>query len=276
MDEDLVPVRFRSPTMQKIHALRGLTEEGVEYWRARDLVTVLGYSSFAKINDVLDRVRDALANNGQIPSHHIALTGKMVLIGSGAKRETTDFFLTRAACYLLAMNGDPSKAAVADAQAYFAVRAHEAEQAEAVQLDNKRLEGRERVRKAALRVADVAQNKGVKRFSLFHNARYEGLYERSTRQVNREKGVPEGESLLNYAGPLELMAHGFQMELASEKLSADFQSGEDHAIKTNREVAKRVRQTMIDEVGHGPEKLPLEKESIQALEASRQRHIKPA
>jgi DNA-damage-inducible protein D len=224
---------------------------------------------------VLQRVRDALANNGENPSHHIARTGKMVVIGSGAEREAADFFLTRAACYLLAMNGDPAKPEIADAQAYFAVQTRRAEiRDEANERDFKRLESRERVRIAAKRVAAVALDKGVQRFPLFQNARYEGLYEMSSREVHAKKGVPDGESLLDHAGPLELAAHAFQMELATEKLSNDLRSGEAHAINTNRDVARSVRQTMIDEVGHGPEKLPLEGEPIKAVEARTKKSLR--
>jgi len=117
VDEHLPQRRIHSPTMEKLESLRRVSEEGAEYWRARELVPLLGYSSFATLTAVLNRVRDALAHNGLDPSHHIARTGKMVVIGSGAKREAADFFLTRAACYLLAINGDPAKPEIADAQA---------------------------------------------------------------------------------------------------------------------------------------------------------------
>ena len=259
--------RIHNSTMKNLEALRKVSDEGVEYWHARDLVELLGYSSFARLTPVLDRVRDALSHNGLSPSHHIARTGKMVVIGSGAQREAADFFLTRAACYLLAMNGDPSKPEIADAQAYFAVQARRSELADAERNDRKRLQTRDRVRNAAKRVAAVARDKGVQRFPLFHNARYEGLYEKSSKEVHGAKGVPAGESLLDHAGPLELAAHAFQMELASEKLANDFKSGEEHAISANRDVARSVRQTMIKEVGHGPESLQLEREPIKALEA---------
>lgn len=127
MNDRAVANRLQSPTMQKLEEIRRETAEGVEFWLARELVTVLNYSSFAKLEPVLSRVRDALSHNGLNPSHHIARTGKMVLIGSGAKREAADFFLTRAACYLIAMNGDPSKPEIADAQAYFAVQTRRAD-----------------------------------------------------------------------------------------------------------------------------------------------------
>lgn len=267
MNDRSIANRVQSPTMQKLEDIRRETPEGIEFWMARELVAVLNYSSFAKLGAVLDRVRDALSHNGLNPSHHIARTGKMVVIGSGAEREAADFYLTRAACYLIAMNGNPSKPEIADAQAYFAVQTRRAELADAERHDYHRLQSRDRVRKAAKRVAAVARDKGVQSFPLFHNARYEGLYEMSSREVHAAKGVPHGESLLDHAGPLELAAHAFQMELASEKLSNDFTSGEGHAIATNREVAKSVRATMVQEVGHGPERLPLEKEPIRAVEA---------
>jgi len=54
----------------------------------------------------------------------------MVQLGSGAKRELKDYFLSRFACYLVAQNGDPRKPEIAAAQAYFVVstRAHEIHQ----------------------------------------------------------------------------------------------------------------------------------------------------
>ena len=251
--------------MQRLEDVKRLNTKGESYWLGREVGPILGYHTWDKFVPVINRAEASITAHGGDSSHHIAQTSKLMGVGKGGKRRVEEFFLSRAACYLIAMNGDASKPEIAGAQAYFAIQTRRAE-LELGGHDFKRLESRERVRRAAKRVADVANDKGVKRFPLFHNARYEGLYEKSSKRVHADKGVPEGESLLDYAGPLELAAHAFQMELASERLAADTVSGEDHAIRTNREVGKSVRNTMISQVGHGPEKLHLEREPIRSIE----------
>lgn len=251
--------------MQRLEEAKHLNNKGDDYWLAREVGPILGYQVWDKFLPVIDRAAKSITAHGSDSSHHIARTSKMMGVGKGGKRRVDEFFLSRAACYLIAMNGDASKPEIAGAQAYFAIQTRRAELALDGH-DSKRLESRERVRRAIKRVTDVANDKGVKRFPIFHSARYEGLYQKSSKRVHADKGVPEGESLLDYAGPLELAAHAFQMELASEKLSADTISGEDHAIRTNREVGRSVRRTMIAEVGHGPERLPLERQPIRSIE----------
>jgi DNA-damage-inducible protein D len=75
----------------------------------------------------MQRAREALKSNGIDPSHHFMAVHKMVEVGSGAQRQINNHFLSRAACYLVAMNGDPTKPEIAAAQAYFLVRTREIE-----------------------------------------------------------------------------------------------------------------------------------------------------
>lgn len=103
-------------------------DEAGEYWTARDLMPLLGYTSWDRVPDVIDRARAAINNSaGQAPDH-IRGASKMVPIGSGAERALMDYRLTRYAAYVVAMNGDPRKPEVASAQSYFAVKTREAEQ----------------------------------------------------------------------------------------------------------------------------------------------------
>ena len=256
-----------APTIQRLEEIKRTTESGIEYWRARELYPVLGYESWSKFGPVIARAGEALAHNGEEVSHHIARTGKMVELGSGAKRNTLDYFLTRAACYLIAMNGDGSKAEVASAQGYFAIQTRRAELEQQGAADLKRLQNRTRVKDAVKRVNDVAKDAGVKRYGLFTDAGWRGFYGMSVKEVAAMKGLPTGENVYDHAGNLELTGNAFRMELAAERLAQDPSGGEERAIGLNRAIGQRIRQTMVDEIGHGPERLPLEGEPIKAVEA---------
>jgi DNA-damage-inducible protein D len=253
--------------MTRLREAARKTPEGADFWRARDLAVILNYPEWRYFERAIQRARDALTQAGIEALDHIVATTKMVTLGSGSERQVGDYFLSKGACYLVAMNGDPSKPEVADAQIYFAEQAHAADARAQAEQDYKRLESRERVTKASKRVAAVAHDHGVQRFGLFHNARYEGLYEMSRAELERVKQIPEGSNLLDHLGTLELSANAFQMELASEKIVQAGKSGESHAIRLNLEVAQGVRKAMKDQIGVGPESLPTEKEAIREVKA---------
>jgi len=96
--------------------------DGSEYWSARDLMPPMGYPTWQHFEPVIDRARAAAANQGGDVETLFTVNREK---GSGRPRE--DYHLARFAAYLVAMNGDPRKPEVAAAQAYFAIRTHEAE-----------------------------------------------------------------------------------------------------------------------------------------------------
>lgn len=128
--------------------------------------------------NVIGKAMAACAGNHLEPSKHFVETGKMVELGSDANRQVVDYFLSRPACYLIAMNGDPTKIEIAGAQAYFAVQTRRMEIQDQRLQDEKRVELRERVSGAFKRVSGVAKQAGVpnNKQPIFHDARARGLY----------------------------------------------------------------------------------------------------
>lgn len=265
MASDLANVPAYRHTMQRLEDVKRTNSEGDEFWIAREIAPLLGYEVWDKFLPVIERAEAAIKADGGDPSHHIARTSKLMGVGNNARRRVAEAFLSRGACYLIAMNGDPSKPEIAGAQRYFAARTREAELAQNEAADRKRLATRAKVTAAFKRVGDVAKNAGVSRYSLFHNARFQGLYGDNSRAVHRAKGVSDGENLFERAGALELSAHEFQMNLAAEKIATENINGEERAIKANLLVAEDVRNTIAKQ-GISLKDLPLEEEPIRSIE----------
>jgi DNA-damage-inducible protein D len=145
MSGDLTSSPGYSSTMARLEEVKRSSAEGEDYWMARDINAILGYPTWREFEDVIERAWKAFEGNQLDPSHQIVQTHKMMEVGRGAQRQGEDFFLSRAACYLIAMNGDPSKPQIAAAQAYFAVQTRRMELAEEQSHDEKRLELRGKV-----------------------------------------------------------------------------------------------------------------------------------
>lgn len=186
---------------------------GVEYWSARELMPLLGYDKWERFEGAIKRAMTSCEQTGNVIDDHFPGAGKMVQIGSGSARTVKDYNLSRLACYLIAMNGDPRKLAIAAAQQYFAIatRAHEMHQLRKEQ--EERLETRLQVVEGNKKLAEAASAAGVQsaHFGIFNDAGYLGLYTMTSEAIRVHKNIPAGEDILDNMGREELAANYFRI-----------------------------------------------------------------
>ena len=184
-------------TTKKFEEIKHLDEYGVEYWFARELMLELEYKRWDKFNNVVDNAKIACERSNNPVEDHFSQVGKMVEIGSGAKRKQKDYKLSRYACYLIVQNADPKKENVALGQTYFAVqtRKQEISKLEYSNLseDEKRFYQRNLTKKGNYQLNQTARKTGVKNFDRFYNYGYKGLYNGETADdIAKRKGLRQG------------------------------------------------------------------------------------
>ena len=134
------------------------TESGVEYWLARDLQNLLGYDEWRNFNTAISKAKTACEVSGHRAADHFVGVNKMVDLGSGSQRQIEDIMLTRYACYLIAQNGDPRIAEIAEAQKYFAIQTRRQELSDALAADMERLELRKQTSQEFKVLSGAARN----------------------------------------------------------------------------------------------------------------------
>ncbi len=170
-------------------------QSGIEYWSARTLQELLGYTKWENFERVILRAQESAKNSDYAIDDHFLKVRKMIETGKGAQREVIDYSLTRYACYLIAQNGDPSKSQVAFAQTYFAVQTRKQEIIEQRLLDIERVEAREKLSQTEKKLSGVKDLKGQRFISGEHVAN-----NKAVRKILGERGVkpeflPAGEDV---------------------------------------------------------------------------------
>jgi hypothetical protein len=114
------------------NSIRHYDDKGLEFWKARELMKLLGYKTWQKFEDAIDRAVLSCENSGGLKASHFGFLPASV---KSLGRSGDDWKLSKNACRLIAMNGDPRKVEIASAQAYFSSKVEEAEAIIPVQND---------------------------------------------------------------------------------------------------------------------------------------------
>jgi DNA-damage-inducible protein D len=272
-----LPIPSDSDIRSQLDGIKRINpSNGVDYWMARDLMPILGYVSWENFNLVVRRASDACAGSGISVTHQFHETTKKVAIGSGATRDTADYFLTRYACYLIAMNGETTKPQIAAAQTYFAVQTRRQEIQDQLSNEDRRIALRDRVKTNNRKLSAVAMDAGVsgKRMPVFHASGYQGLYGgRNKAEILAGKGLAPTEDLLDRSGSTELAANEFRITQTKDALEKRGVVGESAAIDVHRSVGLEVRNAIAKIGGAMPENLAPEP-SIKQIESARKKRAK--
>ena len=251
-------------------SIKHVDEEGREYWLARELQKVLGYSQWRRFNEVIERAKEVCRSSEIDINIQFANVGKLSKNVNGGERQINDYKLSRYACYLIAMNGDSRKEVIALAQTYFAVktRLQEISEKDYSELteNEKRLYRRKQVRESNKSLNKIASKKGVKNFDKFTNAGYRGLYNGETADdIAKRKGLRYREDILDNMGSVELGANIFRITQTDDLLQKQEEKSEKKATDTHYEVGVKVRNAIKKIGGTMPEELPTPNRSLKEL-----------
>lgn len=247
------------PPNLSFESLKKLNEHGVEYWSARDLQPLLGYSKWQRFENALNKAIGSCKQSGNDPKHHFTGAGKQISFGKGAMQVVDDYHLSRFACYLIAQNGDPRKPEIAGAQKYFAIQTRRQELSDALAADLERIELRKQTSQDFKALSGAAKEAGVqnKMFGIFHDAGYKGLYGGlGSDAIKGRKGIDPKEQLMDRMDRTELAANQFRMTQTLEKLKREGIKNQRDACEAHEAVGKEVRAAISKIGGTLPENIP--------------------
>lgn len=272
--------KLESIEYKPFEEIKHISEEGGEFWYARELALTLDYIQWRNFVKVLERAILACKNSAQDIVDNFAEVSKMVETGVSNK-QITDYRLTRYACYLIVQNGDPRKEVIALGQTYFAIQTRRQEVADyfnQLDEDNKRLVIRGDIKQWNQMLAEAAHNAGVisnEEYATFQNAGYMGLYGGlKVEEIHYKKGLKKNDKILDFMGSTELIANLFRISQTEEKLKKDNIDSPDLANETHYIVGKEVRGTIERVGGTMPEELPVPSKSISQVEKEQLKKLK--
>ena len=229
-------------------------ENGITYWWASDLMQMLGYPNMKSFQKVIDRATKAFVSLNISHYENIVITNRII-----DGQSVQDFKLTRFACYITVMNGDPKKSEVAEAQAYFAQQTRKFE----LYIENNneidRLLIREELTEGNKSLFSTIKKAGITDYAKFTNAGYLGMYNMENWKLAQKRNVNK-EKLMDSMGRTELAANLFRITQTEERIKNKGVTGQNALEQTHFQVGREVRNIIVENSGKTPENLPQEKE----------------
>lgn len=241
----------------KFDELAHVDESGVEYWSAREIMTLFGYNRWENFYNAITKALTSIQNAQIDVKYHLREVTKMLTLGKTATRSVKDFELTRYACYIVAQNGDPRKEEIAFAQSYFAQQTRKQELIEEHMKNLQRLENRDKLRASEKQLSKNIYERGVDDagFGRIRSAGDCALFGRSTQSMKERYGVTKGRPLADFLPNLTIAAKNLATEMTNYNTEAKDLYGEPSITHEHVQNNSTIRN-MLGERGIKPENLP--------------------
>ncbi|MFZ2975333.1 MAG: DNA damage-inducible protein D [Candidatus Moraniibacteriota bacterium] len=239
------------------------TEDGLEFWFARDLQVLLGYDQWKNFQKVIEKAKIACQNAGLAVEDQFADVGKLITAGKGAEREIDDIALTRHACYLIAQNGDPRKEEIAFAMAYFAVQTRKQELIEKRISEIERLTFREKLTNSEKELSGIIYERGIDNlgFARIRSKGDQALFGGNTTQDMKKKlGIKDSRVLADFLPAITIKAKDFANEITNFTLKRDTHIRGEQLITSEHVKNNKSVRNLLAEKEIYPETLPAEED----------------
>lgn len=233
------------------------TEDGIEYWLARELQPLLGYARWENFKNTINKAKVSCETGNVAIDDHFRDVTKMVKAGV-TRKEVEDYMLTRYACYLICQNGDSSKEEIAFAQSYFAVQTRKQELIEERMQYIQRTEARDRLKLSEKRLSQNIYERGVDDagFARIRSKGDQALFGGKTTQEMKSKlGVKETRPLADFLPTVTIAAKNLATEMTNYNVEEKNLQGETSITYEHVQNNTSVRDMLIPR-GIKPENLP--------------------
>lgn len=236
------------------------TINGVEFWFARDLQTLLEYDEWRNFSNVIEKAKITCKNSKENTEDHFVDVNKMVQLGSGSERQVTDALLTRYACYLIAQNGDPRKEQIAFAQSYFAIQTRKQELIEKRIALIERINARQKLVASETELSKLIYERGVNEagFARIRSKGDEALFGGlTTLQIKNKMKAPVSKPLADFLPTITITAKNLATEITNfnvrkEDLEGETDITKEH-VKNNADIRKLLTERDITPENLSPE-----------------------
>ncbi len=236
-----------------------ISENGeIEFWYARELQTLLGYSRWENFELVIKKAMISCENAGGNVNDHFRGVTKMIKLAKNAERGVKEYVLTRYACYLIAQNGDVRKDEIAFAQSYFAVQTRKQELIEDRIRLIERLNAREKLKESEKRLSQNIYERGVDDagFGRIRSKGDQALFGGFTTKDMKERlKVKENRPLADFLPTLTIAAKNLATEMTNYNVEQKELYGEEPITDEHVQNNSSVRE-MLGQRGIKPEDLP--------------------